>query len=329
MAGDPKELESGRPVPHPPTPINQKGIPQDGILMSNVPSPSIFTSQQRGALPTVINSHLIAQLQNNTSPSPPSSPSPDRGDIPSLQLINQDEEQDITMTSTHTAPIQKDLTPAAQKEIQELTSRANAGIALTVQNAPFIAPPASKARTLRDRTTAAAARGDAKDTQHAPSRSPLDKYTTAPEMPRVQDAFPAALITNLDLALLDEWFSYEGQKLLIVPFEDKARDPDLKLDIGEKILTAVEEITASQKAAVGPPVPKSNITKLRQMPITYIAYHLSQAEYNTLLSRHVWSSEAITFRVIPTDPPCPDFLFTIRGFTTLDKSHVHTMVSKV
>jgi hypothetical protein len=131
------------------------------------------------------------------------------------------------------------------------------------------------------------------------------------------------------VALLDEWFSYEGQKLLIVPFEDKAHDPDLKLDIGEKILTAVEEITASQKATVGPPVPKSDITKLRQMPITYIAYHLSQAEYNTLLSRHVWSSEAITFRVIPTDPPCPDFLFTIRGFTTLDKSHVHTMVSKV
>jgi hypothetical protein len=210
-----------------------------------------------------------------------------------------------------------------------LTSGASAGIALTVQNAPLVTPPAPKAHTLRDRATAAAARGDAKDTQHAPSRSPLDKYTAASEMPRVQDAFPAALIANLDLSLLDEWFSYEGQKLLIVPFEDKARDPDLKHDIGEKLLTAVEEITTAKRASIGPPVPKSDITKLRQMPITYLAYHLTQAEYNTLLSRHVWSSEAITFRVIPTDPPCPDFLFTLRGFTTLDQSHIHAMVSKV
>jgi hypothetical protein len=65
------------------------------------------------------------------------------------------------------------------------------------------------------------------------------------------------------------------------------------------------------------------------MPITYLAYHLTQAEYNTLLSRHIWSSEAITLWVIPTDPPCLDFLFTLQGFTTLDQSHIHAMVSKV
>ena len=65
------------------------------------------------------------------------------------------------------------------------------------------------------------------------------------------------------------------------------------------------------------------------MPITYLAYHLTQVEYNTLLSCHIWSSEVITLQVIPTDPPCPDFLFTLQGFTTLDQSHIHAMVSKV
>ena len=118
-------------------------------------------------------------------------------------------------------------------------------------------------------------------------------------------------------------------KLLIIPFEDKARDPDLRQETARKILTAVEEITAVPKATIAPPVPSSGITKLRQMPITYMAYDLSKAEHDTMLSRDVWSSEAITFRVLPTDPPCPDFLFTIRGFTTLDEILIFNMVSKV
>src|SRR5216683_6255690 len=120
-----------------------------------------------------ISSHLIAQLQNNTSPSPPPSLSPGRMDIPFLQLINQDEEHDITMMSTQTTPIQKDPTLKTHGKIQELTTRANAGIALTIQNTSLTALTTPKACTLRDRATAAAARGDAKDTQHAPTRSPL------------------------------------------------------------------------------------------------------------------------------------------------------------
>ena len=148
-------------------------------------------------------------------------------------------------------------------------------------------------------------------------------------MPRVQDAFPAAVIANIDLTVLDEWFSNEGMKLLIIPFEDKAHDPELRGDIGNKILTAVEEITTSPKVAIAPPVPNNTITKPKQMPITYMAYHLTKAEYDILTSRHVWSLEAIMFRVIPTDPPCPDFLFTIRGLATLDENRIFKMVRRV
>ena len=115
------------------------------------------------------------------------------------------------------------------------------------------------------------------------------------DMLRVQDAFPAAVIANLDLTMLDNWFSNEGMKLLIIPFEDKARDLDLCQEIGRKILTAIEEITAALKATITPPVPSNGITKLKQMPITYMAYHLTKAEHDTMLSQHVWSLEAITF----------------------------------
>jgi len=95
-------------------------------------------------------------------------------------------------------------------------------------------------------TIAAAVRGDAKDTHHALMRSPLDKYTPRIDLPRIQDAILAALITNIDLAVLDVWFNNKGIKALIIPFEDKACDPDLQSNIVYKLLTAIEEITISQ-----------------------------------------------------------------------------------
>jgi hypothetical protein len=148
-------------------------------------------------------------------------------------------------------------------------------------------------------------------------------------MPSVQDAFPAAVIVNIDLSMLDKWFNNEGMKLLIIPFEDKAHDPDLKGDIRNKIFTAVEEITSSTKVAITPPFPNNTVTKPRQMPITHLVFHLTKPKYEVLISHHVWSSEVITFHVIPIDPPCPDFLFTIRGFAMLDKNRILEMVHKV
>jgi hypothetical protein len=148
-------------------------------------------------------------------------------------------------------------------------------------------------------------------TQHAPARSPLDKYTADTQMPRVQDAFPAAVIANLDLFMLDEWFNNGGMKLLLIPFEEKACNPNFRTDIAGKLLTTVAEITSSQKVEIALPVPSQDITKPKQISITYLAHYLTKAEHDTMLSQHVWSSEAITFRVIPVDLPCPDFLFTI------------------
>jgi len=84
-------------------------------------------------------------------------------------------------------------------------------------------------------------------------------------------------------------------KTLIIPFEDKAHDPDLRGDIGYKLLTSVEEITALPKVAIAPLVLSSTVTKPKQMLITYMASYLIETEYKTLMSYHVWSSEAITF----------------------------------
>ena len=330
MAGDPSELESGRPAPHPPTPAKKTRELLETNLMSNMPSPSIFMSRHSMNLPTTIGTGPATRDQPIPSPSPPPSPSPGRAGLASPPILGHPSDQNITITSAQNTPVQANAAQNATLASQTLANQAKEGLVLTTCSDPqTLTTMTPKVLTLRDRATAAAARGDAQDTQHAPARALIDRYTAGTDMPRVQDAFPAAVIANLDLAMLDDWFSNEGMKLLVIPFEDKARDPDLHLEIGRKILTAVVEITAAPKATIAPPVPISGITKPKQMPNTYLAYHLTKTEYDIMMSRHVWSSEAITFRVLPTNPPCPDFLFTIRGFTTLDENHIFNMVSKV
>ena len=103
-------------------------------------------------------------------------------------------------------------------------------------------------------------------------------------MPRVQDTFPATAIANIDLAVLDKWVNNEGMKILLIPFENKAHDPDLHADTCNKLFTAVKEITTLKKATITPSIANSTITKLRQMPITYLAHYLTKPEYDILMS---------------------------------------------
>jgi len=87
--------------------------------------------------------------------------------------------------------------------------------------------------------------------------------------------------------MLNEWFNNGGMKLLLIPFKEKAHNLDLCTDIGGKLLTTVAEITNFQKVKITPPVPSQDVTKPKQIPITYIVHYLTKAEYNTMLSQHV------------------------------------------
>jgi hypothetical protein len=57
-------------------------------------------------------------------------------------------------------------------------------------------------------------------------------------------------------------------------------------------------------------------------------YNLTLAKHDILIARKVWSSLAITFRITPLDPPCPNFIFTIKGFTEYANESVQDMVEK-
>jgi hypothetical protein len=137
-------------------------------------------------------------------------------------------------------------------------------------------------------------------------RSSPDKYTKA-IMPTVHDAFPTAIYENIDLTLLDTWETCSGEKLLIQPFDKIADVSNAHANLRSTILSAIAEITQDEDLSISVPIPNG-----KQSPTTLLAYNLSHEQCNSLLERHVWASSVITFRVMPIDPPCPDFLFTIK-----------------
>ena len=155
------------------------------------------------------------------------------------------------------------------------------------------------------------------------SRNPLEKYTKA-TMPMIHDAIPTALYDNIDPDLLDVWDASPGEKVLISPFDNIANELSKHDAVRDLILSAVTDITKANHFSVSTPIPCGE-----QIPTTFLVYNLSQPQKEALLERYVWASTPITFRATPTDPPCPNFLFSIKGLGTMITKDVHDMVHAI
>jgi uncharacterized protein (DUF736 family) len=150
------------------------------------------------------------------------------------------------------------------------------------------------------------------------------KYTDA-TMPPIYDATPYAPLRHMDLDLVDEWEKCPEGKLFAHPFDDGTCKLDLHW-VKNKIFAAAIEITQSHRVAVSPPRPSKAAFEAGCIPTCFLIYHLTEDEKQFLLKRGVWSSHHITFRVTSFYPPCPDFLFSIKGYATTDTDIVHRIV---
>ena len=148
-------------------------------------------------------------------------------------------------------------------------------------------------------------------------------------MPTIHDASPTAVLDCVDLVLVSTWEQHPGEKLLALPFDTIAYNVDTHADIGQRILTAVVEITQSKDAGVAVPKPSKNAIRTRTTPSTFLIHNLTTPQKLTLLRCYVWSSQAISFHILPLSPPCLDFLFGIQHFTTMNEDEVYKVVYKV
>jgi hypothetical protein len=155
------------------------------------------------------------------------------------------------------------------------------------------------------------------------SCNPLKKYTKA-TIPMIHNAIPTALYNNINHNLLNVWEASPGEKVLISPFNNIANKLFKHNIIQDLILSAVTDIMNINHFSVS-----TLILCSEQIPTTFLIYNLSQSQKEALLECYIWASTPITFCVTPIDPPCPNFLFSIKGLGTMITKDVHDMIHAI
>jgi hypothetical protein len=179
--------------------------------------------------------------------------------------------------------------------------------------------------SIRDRLAAAEERGDTVIMNRTNFRDALDKYTNG-EMEDVHYNHPMAALRNIDLNVIGSWEEIQSGKLLAQPFGPYASKVENHSALKALIFAAVVEITKAANVSVC--APRRSPTAERN-PTSFLIHNLTEKQRQTLLTRRTWSSTSITFRVVPLEPKCPNFLFSIKGFTTQTTETVHNAVKEV
>jgi hypothetical protein len=148
-------------------------------------------------------------------------------------------------------------------------------------------------------------------------------------MPAIQDTQPTSTMDYLDLNLTGEWETHPGEKLLAIPFDTEVHDMASHNNICSRIFATVANITQSDNVSVSAPKQSEDTVRARHTPSSFLIYNLTDDQSTLLLKCRMWSSTAVTFRVITLQPTCPDFLFTIKGFSTLTTNDILSAVSTV
>ena len=274
----------------------------------------------------------VAPFTDDRTPSPtPPSPSPQRTPTSTTLTTHTlpTNQPDITMEDllaahpSHATDPDHPLPPKKYPTRPIVPSCSEGSITITRASPPTIGPHSS----LQKRLAAAADRNTALPSKKGPFREPINKYTCA-AMPQVYDAHPTAPLDHICIDLIGKWEKLAGGKLLAIPFDNVAQflnDHEFETVKGQ-IFAAVAEITKSQEATVLAPKPSQD---RKGTPTAFLIYNLTDADCTLLLERQIWSSPAITFRVTLLNPPCPDFLFQLKGFSTLVTNDILEMVRSV
>lgn len=149
---------------------------------------------------------------------------------------------------------------------------------------------------------------------------------------------PLSLFDHISADIIEKWWGFEDTKLLVIPFGTEVYNQHLHNTIKGCILATIQEITQSFMATIADPLPIPSKKEGLQMvpapirpppnnskpksdsptPTTFLIYKLSETHQQILLQCQVWALVNIAFHVAPLEPACPNFLFSIKNFSTLD-----------
>ena len=296
--------------PRPPLPKVAAGPPQPSPTPPPLPSP----------------------LMDDLSPSPPSTPTPRMSSLHPSENASEDLSSllDLDMTMENVSPP----SPAPTMEVidSQNASRAQPHRPIAISRSEgniFETRPLPTQSSIRARIQEDAAMR-LLDTNTS-SRNPRSKYTIA-TMPAVHDASLTSIYDHVQDSMLKEWERSPGEKVLVQPFDEFVTNALNHEFLRLRILSAVTDITQANHVRVSAPLLLKNTDEAppKQLtPTAFLVCNLAPSHVKTLLDRYVWTSTSIAFRVIPSDPPRPNYLFTIRGLGTTLIADVRDIVQTV
>ncbi|KAF8272770.1 hypothetical protein EI94DRAFT_1795771 [Lactarius quietus] len=140
---------------------------------------------------------------------------------------------------------------------------------------------------------------------------------------------PTSIFNHIDLAMIKEWDTHSGGKLLAVPFGSDVKILESHNFFCMKILTAVMEIITTQEASVAAPRQSKKAAAKNKTPTAFLIYNITVEQAEFMLQHKVWSSKATTFRVAPFATTCPTFLFMIKDLYTVGLKDIFPIVRVV
>lgn len=175
---------------------------------------------------------------------------------------------------------------------------------------------------IKERVATAEQRGVLSATIGPNSRDPLKGYTDG-SMPKIHLTAPTVALWDINPKVIDLWDSKPEGKLLAQLFGMAAFDQESHTTIASLIFSVVIEIMKANNISV--PVPQ-RAPNTQKTPILFLIHDLMAEQKHVLLKKGVWSSQSITFHTLPFEPMSPDFLFIIKGLTTLKQHEVFRLV---
>lgn len=149
----------------------------------------------------------------------------------------------------------------------------------------------------------------------------LDKYTKG-QTPPIYDEDPATLLARIDPVQIGSWLDLPTGKVLARPFDLDVRYKPNHQQIAQSLAAAVREITGTTSVAIAPPNKDPTLPRRESQPFTFLIHNITKEDERTLLEREVWSSQEITFQVATIYIKRPEFLFTVKGFSTPEPADV-------
>jgi hypothetical protein len=116
----------------------------------------------------------------------------------------------------------------------------------------------------------------------SPTQDPLNKYTKGITLP-IQDAYPSSPYKLITPETHKQWEKLAKNKLLAIPFENEKHTAKSNKRICQRIFTAVEEITSSNKVGVAAPLANKEGKRRKQMLNTFLIFNINEVHHQILI----------------------------------------------